>query len=127
MNIKNLSVALVTLFAASAAQAQHAVQWRVQDGGNGHWYQVTLRTEPIWSECLLSARSIGGDLASLTSEPESQFVSGLADATQGSYVGVYGPFVGGFQDTTAQDFSEPGGGWRWSDGSPWSFTYWYPN
>ena len=39
--MKNLiQAAVVTLFAASTAQAQQAVQWRVQDGGNGHWYQA---------------------------------------------------------------------------------------
>ena len=33
MNIKNVAVALVTLIASSAAQAQQAVQWRVEESG----------------------------------------------------------------------------------------------
>ncbi|MEY4116949.1 MAG: hypothetical protein RLZZ116_277, partial [Planctomycetota bacterium] len=34
--------AVVSSFALSAgALAQNAVQWRVEDGGNGHWYAVT--------------------------------------------------------------------------------------
>ena len=39
-NMKTLiQAAVVTLFAASAAQAQQAVQWTASVGGNGHWYQ----------------------------------------------------------------------------------------
>jgi len=60
MNIKNVAVALVTLIASSAAQAQDGppmppeppMQWRVADGGNGHWYGVGPSMLP-W----LSARS----------------------------------------------------------------------
>jgi hypothetical protein len=34
--MKNLiHTAVITLFAASAAHAQQAVQWKVSDGGNG--------------------------------------------------------------------------------------------
>ena len=39
--MKNLILSSVlVLIASSAAQAQQAVQWKVSDGGNGHWYQL---------------------------------------------------------------------------------------
>jgi hypothetical protein len=31
--------AALALIAVNTTNAQHAVQWRVEDGGNGHWYQ----------------------------------------------------------------------------------------
>ena len=36
--------ALITAVTAPAAFAQEAVQWRVEDGGNGHWYQRWQRS-----------------------------------------------------------------------------------
>ncbi len=33
-------VAASTIALSNAAVAQDAVQWRVEDGGNGHWYQI---------------------------------------------------------------------------------------
>jgi hypothetical protein len=32
-----IQVVAFALVASSAAQAQQEVQWRVRDGGNGHW------------------------------------------------------------------------------------------
>src|SRR5947199_8078810 len=35
--------------------------------------------------------------------------------------------MGPYQDKTAPDYSEPGGGWRWVTGEPWGgYTHWYP-
>ena len=49
--MKNLiQAAVVTLFAASAAQAQQAVQWKVSDGGE--WALVPSDVEPGGSPAL---------------------------------------------------------------------------
>ena len=37
-----------------------------------------------------------------------------------------GPYLGGFQDTTAPDYNEPGGGWYWLTGTPLQSTFWGP-
>jgi hypothetical protein len=42
----------------------------------------------------------------------------LSGAMCGGSTGQAGPYVGGFQDLAAPDYSEPSGGWRWVDGSP---------
>ena len=34
--------------------------------------------------------------------------------------------LGGFQDRSAADYSEPAGGWKWVTGEPWSWTGWWP-
>jgi len=111
--MKNVAVALVTLIASSVAQAQQAVQWRVQDGGNGHWYEY-VPAAMRWNDAKFAADSRNGYLACLTSAAESAFVRGL---------GVEIAHLGGFQLSGA---CEPGCGWTWLSGEPWSYSCWAP-
>ena len=37
-----------------------------------------------------------------------------------------GPWLGGFQNEDADDYSEPGGGWQWVSGDEWVFDAWRP-
>jgi len=112
MNIKNLSVALVTLFAASAAQAQQAVQWRVEDGGNGHWYQLRPQ-HPLWLEKQAEAESLGGYLATLTTPAEVNFVLSLPGFPCGANSSA--AWIGLRKTAT---------GWEWITGEPFSGTGW---
>jgi opacity protein-like surface antigen len=89
---------------SSGAMAQNAVQWRVEDGGNGHWYfyQAQLMT---WTSARASAEAVGGDLASLESAAEwswarSRFSFSFA-------------LVGARQDQGAKGTAI---GWRWLSG-----------
>ncbi|MFM8818672.1 MAG: hypothetical protein ACKOHI_12520 [Phycisphaerales bacterium] len=107
------AVAMV-LFASSTAQGQQAVQWRVQDGGNGHWYQF-VATETDWPTARTNARNRGGELVSITSVGEGQLLRSLC-ATPTAWMGA-------FQEANA---CEPGCGWRWSDDSEWGFLNWDP-
>jgi len=118
--------ALIAAVGAPAAFAQEAVQWRIEDGGNGHWYRLQPLSQPArWSDARQVAQALGADLASLESVGEPEFVYVIAGnpAGWGSRVG---PWLGGFQDTAANDYVEPAGGWRWVSGAPWSFTSWGP-
>jgi len=78
--MKNLILSSVlVLIASSAAQAQQAVQWRVQDGGNGHWYLLVAlpgqgTTRIPWGEARSRSEAIGGHLATLTTAEESAFL-----------------------------------------------------
>jgi hypothetical protein len=93
---------------ASAATAQNAVQWRVEDGGNGHWYE--LRTSPLrWTDARSVALAAGGDLASLETDAEYQWVRGRFLITR-QYVNL-----GGVQATSA---ASPSTGWSWLTGAP---------
>jgi hypothetical protein len=89
---------------SAGASAQDAVQWRVEDGGNGHWYfyQAQLMT---WTSARASAQAVGGDLASLESAAEwswarSRFSFSFA-------------LVGARQDQGAKGTAI---GWRWLSG-----------
>jgi hypothetical protein len=104
------SAAVVSSFALSAgALAQTAVQWRLEDGGNGHWYAVT--SESLVHPQLRSAcEARGGHLATLTSQAEWQWVK--------TNLPVTGLFVGGYQDHSSPSYAEPNGGWKWVTGEP---------
>ena len=114
--MKNLiHTAVITLFAASAAHAQQAVQWRVEDGGNGHWYSVdvTLRT---WTSAESSATSRGAHLACFTSIAEQTAAFQVTNFSQQQSI-----WIGLIQAAGAQ---EPAGGWAWVTGEPISFSGW---
>jgi hypothetical protein len=104
----------------------YPVQWRTAEGGNGHWYQATPWAAPkTWPDALASAREIGGLLACVTSAGENDWIAAHSDLSQpGCAGGSDGWHLGGYQDFTAADYSEPSGGWRWISGEPWSYTAW---
>jgi hypothetical protein len=119
-SIQAAAAAAIILLATPALHAQEAVQWRVQDGGNGHWYQLVVDAPGLtWPAARQRALAMGGDLAVLGRQGSTEFSRSLLSSTMcGGSTGQAGPYVGGFQDLSATDFSEPAGGWRWVDGSP---------
>ena len=126
MNPKNLArmaaAAMTAAVTANGALVGDAVQWRVADGGNGHWYQAIKSTTPLtWSAARDRATSVGGHLATFESEGEFPAVVGPIAADVGLWIQATwwrGPWIGAYQDHTATDFTEPAGGWRWVTGAP---------
>jgi len=125
---KFLSATLAaTAMLAPDAMAQNAAkQWRVEDGGNGHWYAARRWDFPkTWPEARDAAIARGGYLACVTSAAESQWLGANMTLEQpGCGLGRMGWHLGGYQDRSAPDYSEPAGGWRWVSGEPWAFTAW---
>lgn len=113
-------IALAASFALIApAQAQ------VFNPGNGHWYQ-RIDATVTWTQArdaasLLTFEGLTGHLATVTSVEENDFIV----ANLGGFTALSGHWLGGFQDTTAPDYAEPAGGWRWITGETWSFTSWF--
>jgi hypothetical protein len=119
MDMKTIQVAaMLSLAVGSMAFGQQAVQWKVSDGGNGHWY-ARVPELVTWPDAKVRSEQLGGHLATLTSAGENSFAGAL---------NLPGPspnsWIGGFQDRNAPDFSEPAGGWRWVTGEAWQFTAW---
>ncbi len=98
----------------------YPVQWKVSDGGNGHWYQALKSETPLtWSHALDRAASMGGHLA--TFESNGEFLAVVSPIVTNINLWVQetwwrGPWIGAYQDHTATDFAEPSGGWRWITG-----------
>ena len=108
-----------------------AVQWRVSDGGNGHWYEAFNVPEGIrWDEANLAALRAGPrtHLATITSAAENDFVFNLINDPEFWFQSVpfgnaQGPWLGGLQIETG---TEPIGGWRWVSAEAFSYTNWGP-
>jgi hypothetical protein len=132
MRAAGLAVVVSVGVVSGVVNAQDAVQWRVEDGGNGHWYGVGLRESVIsWTDARAAAELLGGHLATVTTEPESTFVFSVCNAPEvwPSWGSPYpsfrlGPWLGGFQDRDAPDYQSPSTGWRWVTGEEWAFTNW---
>ena len=101
-------------------------QWRIEEGGNGHWYEGVSAPDGIsWLEANEAANASGGYLATLTSAEEDQFVAfTVADPDwlwnwDGSV--ERGPWFGGFRTPEECDLSTM----NWVTGEPWSYTRWH--
>ena len=116
-------VAVVAAWSALAvggtAFAQEAVQWRVEDGGNGHWYQVVRQAEYIcWSASQDAAELRGGHLATISTSAEDGFVKALAGAVRGVPAAEHGPWIG------LSCANVQWGQWYWVTGEPVSYQAW---
>jgi len=80
----------------------------------GHWYKV-FESKVGWTEGRRQCEAIGGHLATVTSIPESDFVTSLLPKSAGIAVLALG----------ATDQMEEGT-WRWITGEPFTFTNWRP-
>jgi hypothetical protein len=93
--------------------------------GKYHYYEL-VETSLTWEEAKTAAEARSyegalGQLATITIQEESDFVTAYLSSLSTS---VWQVSIGGYQDRNAPDYAEPGGGWRWVTGEPWSFTNW---
>lgn len=119
---------LAALFAASClcAPIQAAVtQWRVEDGGNGHYYDIIVTPPQYWEDMRVQAAALGGYLASIRSAEENNWIWNTfnvfgTDAYWVNYFG--GPLFGGFRLSTESP-------WTWVSGEPWDYSNfgWHSN
>ncbi len=120
----HLCVVVAFLCWGNAAFAS-LIQWDTGSGGNGHFYEVVPAGGPIsWSAAEANAVAAGGHLATITSAAEQSFVFGLAQAVPSAFEPTgfqHGPWLGGFQ---APGSVEPGQGWQWATGEPFSYQLW---
>ncbi len=122
-NTLTKAAAAAALSIGSLATAQDAVQWRVEDGGNGHWY-ASISAHASWTASQSAAANLGGHLVTLRSTAESDFVKSkrIAWGNWGSWC-----WYGGRLDCVEGAIvSCESCTWRWVTGEPLDFTDWSP-
>jgi hypothetical protein len=102
------------LGASQAAIGQSAVEWRVADGGNGHWYATA--DAPTGDAAIALAASLGGHLATISSPAENAHVKALYLATGKQWAWL------GLRQQAGQ--KTPSAGWYWITGEPYSYLNW---
>ena len=111
------TAAALALITSSTAMAQ-AVEWKVEDGGNGHWYVFQPRvSNRNWYQWRSLAESTGAHLATITSVAENTFITQTVLASAPTVCGFGGAhaYLGGYQDAGS---AEPTDGWKWVTGEP---------
>jgi hypothetical protein len=99
---------------AACVTGNYPIQWRTSEGGNGNWYQRVTNegtSSTCWAEALDRARGSGGDLLSVTSQAENEFVTTRLARPEAPDTGWIGLTVG-----------EP----TWTTGEPLGYTNWFP-
>jgi hypothetical protein len=103
------------------------VEWKVADGGNGHFYEPVPQSEGLGLyDAILAADAKGGHLVHINSAAENAFVfARIASPEYWISRGPYfdGPWLGAHQFGSAND--EPAGGFKWVDltGAVADFTF----
>ncbi len=93
--------------------------WNLLVTYNGHYY-LQYQTRSTWPQAKILCEQNGGYMYCVNSQLENDNVSVPIANSQ-----VYGDFLLGlYQDITDPNYSEPAGGWKWLDGSTFSFTNW---
>lgn len=100
------------------------ILWQTASGGNGHYYERIDDPGLTWSQANamasnLTHNGLPGHLVSITSSDEQGFLLKHIDLP-----GNMRFWLGGYQDTTAPDYSEPSGGWRWVTGEEFVYANW---
>ncbi|MFZ4723653.1 MAG: C-type lectin domain-containing protein, partial [Phycisphaerales bacterium] len=109
MRAMKLSAAVIGVaLSGSGALAQSAVEWKVSEGGNGHWYAIN-RESQCWSALQELGSLRGAHLASLVSREEAVFVGSLVRTA-----GIQVSYVGGSRMAASDMYS----GWTWITGEP---------
>jgi len=123
--------AAVFFLAMGSTSVAAPEEWKVADGGNGHFYEAFIVPGGIdWNDANSAAEAAGGYLATITSAQENAFVFDLIDDdpvfwddSNPNHSHGSGPWIGGFQPAGSP---EPSGNWTWVTGEPWSYDAWAP-
>ena len=111
-----MRILIVLMLLVTCAGAE-PIQWTVESGGNGHWYEVIVGTFR-WDEAQADAETrswlgLTGHLASITSEVEGAWIWDTLAPNR--------CWLGGYQSPGSP---EPDGGWTWVTGETWLYTNW---
>jgi len=114
---------LAASVAALAGTANAAVvQWTVEDGGNGHYYDIIVTPLQSWLTSKAQAESMGGYLASIRSVEENNWLWNTFNiggtTAYWSQIGPWpnydGPVFGAYRNAANQ--------WSWVSGEEWGWS-----
>ena len=120
MKNKTLSGCVIafSLSMSSGAFAE-VTQWRAEDGGNDHYYDIIVTPAQGWYTMRDQAFALGGYLASIRSANENTWIyNAFKIGTTDAYWtpdGYGGPNFGGYKESDA-------GGWSWVSGEAWDYS-----
>jgi hypothetical protein len=97
-------------------------QWRVENGGNGHYYDIFVTPLQSWLTSKAQAESMGGYLASITSQAENDWLWSTFNigstpaywAQTGPWPGYDGPVFGAYRNSSNV--------WSWVSGEAWNWS-----
>ena len=135
-----LCVAVVA-FAGLVPAMGAPVQWRVEDGGNGHYYElvgnIVHYPDDVWSwqdaKLIAESRSwlgLQAHLATITTAAENQFILDAFFVSQRwpTWIGLTDSETYG--GTESYNYGWPARqtqGWVWVTGEPVEYTNWHPD
>ena len=104
-------LAALTVVSAARAQTTQAVEWKVSEGGNGHWYLAgnALMTRP---EAVALAASRNAYLATAVTAAENAFLTQQGFPSDGTFAYWFG----------AIRADAGSGAWSWITGEPWDYS-----
>ncbi|EDN66413.1 conserved hypothetical protein [Beggiatoa sp. PS] len=105
-----------TLPCSSPPPSTAPIQWSTDIGGNGHWYE-RFNGQVTWDEARRIAKALGGELATITSEAENNWVyENLFGYTYEEFP-IFCFWLGGSDEQNE-------GNWTWVTGEPWQYAHW---
>lgn len=108
--------AAVALLAGVPAASAAPVVWDSGSGGNGNTYDFVLDANASWDAARAAAQAAGGDLATIDTQAEQDFVESLLD----SQFADTGSYWFGIRETTE-------GNWQHVNGQAVGFANWAPD
>ena len=117
-SLRSTASGAVAILAGATGAVAAPVTWDSSAGGNGNTYELVVDNTITWDAARAAAQSRGGDLATITSQAEQDFVKSLmlsAMPATGSYwfgleetsENVFTPVTGEASTYTNWDSTEP--------------------
>ena len=95
-------------------------QWRVEDGGNDHYYGMVVTPKQSWYASRDQAETMGGYLASIRSQSENDWIwNTFQIGSHEEYWSSYwdGPVFGAYRASETEQ-------WTWTSGETWGWSNW---
>lgn len=112
----------VLAFVVAAPSSGALTEWRIEEGGNGHFYDIIVTPLQSWVDSKAQAEAMGGYLASITSQAENDWLwSAFSIGSTPSYWAQTGPWPG-YDGPVFGAYRTSGNVWTWVSGEAWDWS-----